>query len=255
MTACKTYFEANNIELSVIILVFNQSSTIKKILRDWTAFLDEEIKNYEIIVVNNGSTDGSGRIIDRMRKENPSIRAIHQLQTVTGVAVKRGYEASRGNYVVHIEPSGRFEPNDIIALLNFRKGNDLVIAKRTHRLDNIFSQVSSKLFSYFLKLLFKIEITEPNISFRIYDQAALRGAMLQLPAYSYHTDLLLSIIIHNSGGKIVEAPVPFRFSKIKITNSSGKFAAFVIGLYEIIKLRLTTFLNNIGVLTPKTLQN
>lgn len=243
--------DLTHIELSVVIPVFNQALTIEKTLRAWIQFLEEEVKYYEIIVVNDGSTDGSARIIDKLRKDHSSIRAIHQLRTGTGTAIKRGYDASRGRYVLHLEPSGQFEPSDLMALFNVRTGKDLVLIRRTHRFDSIFSRFSTKLFSYFLKILFKFDFSEPNISFRLYEQAALRSAMMQLPKHSYHTDLLLGIIIHNFAGKVVETTIPFRFAKSKVQYLKGKINAFIIGFYEVIKLKLECLLNNIGISLQK----
>src|SRR5262249_49409827 len=105
-------------ELSIVIPCYNEADAIENVVRDWCTFLGELVGevNYEILIVNDGSTDGTGRILDRIRKEQRCLRVIHQLNLGHDVAVRRGYDLARGRYVAQIDGNGRHEPTEFTAM-------------------------------------------------------------------------------------------------------------------------------------------
>src|SRR5439155_6811729 len=101
----------SNPELSLVIPCYNEADAIENVVRDWCVSLDELVGegNYEILIVNDGSTDGTGRILDRIRRERKCLRVIHQLNLGHDVAARRGYDLARGRFVAQIDGNGRFE--------------------------------------------------------------------------------------------------------------------------------------------------
>src|SRR5262249_8248265 len=99
-------------ELSVVMPCFNESPTIETTLREWESYFSELTPSFEIIVVNDGSKDGTGRILDRLRKEMKNLRVIHQLNLGHGRAARRGYEAARGKYVLELDCDGSAGPDE-----------------------------------------------------------------------------------------------------------------------------------------------
>ena len=74
-------------ELSVVVPCFNESNLIEGVLRQWIEMLVGEQIDFEMVVVNDGSSDGTGRILDNLRGEFAQVRVIHQLNFGHGRAV------------------------------------------------------------------------------------------------------------------------------------------------------------------------
>src|SRR5581483_9301809 len=108
----------------------NEAAHLEETLRAWETELNEQIKDFELLVINDGSKDGSGRLLDRLRKEMKNLRVIHQLNLGYERAIRRGYEASRGQYIAQVDLNGLYEPSDFLKLWENRRDQKLVLGKR-----------------------------------------------------------------------------------------------------------------------------
>jgi len=91
---------SGKVTFSVILECCNQSYLLENTLFHWHLFFRSQNIPYEIILINNGSTDGSSRILDKVRREIRNLRVIHQLRTLKSESLKRGASVARGKYVV-----------------------------------------------------------------------------------------------------------------------------------------------------------
>jgi len=114
-------------QLSIIIPCYNQSKNIERVIRQWHTYLRARIENFEIIVVNDGSSDGTSRIIDGLRGELRRIRVVHQLHVGSGRAIQRGCETARGQYLFQLDPSNPFETSDFMRMWEKRSQALLVL--------------------------------------------------------------------------------------------------------------------------------
>lgn len=199
------------VDLSILMPCFNEAESIEKVLREWQELLEEEAIAYEIIVVNDGSADGTGRILDRIRRDNKRIKVIHQLNSGAERAVRRGYELARGKWVLHAEASGRFEPLDFLRLWEKRDTAPFVMAYRTHRLDSLLRRTLSKLLRWQLRRSFALSLIDPNVSFRLVRRDIATVAMKEIPATAHSINLWMDVILCKMiGNAIPEVAVPYR---------------------------------------------
>lgn len=89
-----------NCKLSVIIPVYNMERSLEKCV---ASVLGQTMEGLELILVDDGSTDGSPAIVDRLAVENPNVRAVHQPNSKQGAARNRGIEAAAGEYVAFVD--------------------------------------------------------------------------------------------------------------------------------------------------------
>ncbi len=87
-------------QLSVVIPVYNEASIVESAGRELAAGLEARKLDYEIIFAENGSTDGTPEILERMTKENPRLKWFHSERPNYGSALKRGILEARGEWVV-----------------------------------------------------------------------------------------------------------------------------------------------------------
>jgi glycosyltransferase involved in cell wall biosynthesis len=201
-----------NPALSIVMPCYNEAEHIEETLKSWVNFIPEEIGSFEIIVVNDGSMDGTGRVLDKVRKELPCLRVIHQLNGGPQAAVKRGFESARGEYILQTESNGRFEPSDLAAFWEHRKEHALLIARRVRPFEGWLPQAYRKLVRGLVKTLFGAEWQEPHTPFRLILRSALEAQLVRLPRGFDQVNLGLTLLFHDADpASVAELPVPYRF--------------------------------------------
>lgn len=221
---------------------YNEADHIESTLRDWADYLSELVGQYEIIVVNDGSTDGTGRILDRLRRESTSLRVIHQLRAGHEKAVRRGYEVVRGAHILQVDPNGRYDPYDFFAMWEMRESYRLVIGRRTHRIDRLLSRYFSRFVGFLAHFLFKCPLAEPDLPFRLFQKDTLIAYLSQIPQTFESVNMALAILVQRDYPEsTAEIAVPFRFrrsrkGRFRMTMFIG-FAMHIIS--ELLRLRLS----------------
>lgn len=199
------------IDLSIIMPCFNEAENIEKVLREWKQILVEEQIAHEIIVVNDGSSDGTGRILDRVRREMKGIKVIHQLNSGASRATRRGYELCKGRYILHTEATLRFEPLDFLRLWERREECPAIVAYRTHRLDSLFHGLLTRCQRFLLKRVINLDLHDPSVPFRLIRRDIATAVLRQIPEQTQAFNLWLSVTLSQIIQRpLVEVAVPFR---------------------------------------------
>src|SRR3989344_1569266 len=116
----------NKPELSIIVPAYNEGKTIAGVLAGLKKELDGKL-NYEIIVVNDGSTDNSREILETI----PDIKLInHKINRGYGSSLKTGIEKSRYDWIVTFDSDGSHPPHQIMDLVKFCDEYDMVVGAR-----------------------------------------------------------------------------------------------------------------------------
>jgi glycosyltransferase involved in cell wall biosynthesis len=131
------------VTLSVIIPVYNEVGSIGPLLEDVERTLDGIPRASEIIVVDDGSSDGTDQRLEAHRQNSPYLRVL-RLQRNFGqtAAMAAGFHAARGDVLVTMDGDGQNDPTDIPALLaHLDEGYDIVSGWRKNRQDNVLSRI------------------------------------------------------------------------------------------------------------------
>ncbi len=207
-------------EISVVIPCYNEADAIENVVHDWSDALREMGETFEIIIINDGSTDGSGRILDKVRKDNKGLRVLHQLNLGHDVAVRRGYEMAKGRFILQIDGNGRYEPNEFQDLWARRSECRLVLGQRTHRLDGIAHRLLSGAMRRLLDWFFGTGLVDPNAPFRLMQRQTVAYCLRRVPASRTAVDLVLSIMIRQEfPNEVGEVPVPHRLRTLGLRRS------------------------------------
>lgn len=123
--------------LSVVIPVYNVSSYLRKCV---DSVLTQDLDNYEIILVDDGSLDSSTQICDDYASKYSQIRVIHQSNGGLSVARNTGINAARGEYICFIDSDDYWEPNVLGALMNQIKEENLDVLRFNYRKQKIIHE-------------------------------------------------------------------------------------------------------------------
>ncbi len=190
---------------------YNESPHVEGIIRKWLALLQAEVKSFEFIVVNDGSSDGTGRILDNLRREIPEMRVIHQLHLGHPHAIRRGYESVRGRYTLQVDSNDRYDTADFLRMWEQRENYFLILGYRTHRLETWTRQFFSRAMQRSIRFLFGTELKDANVSFRLFHSHALKAYLPEIPAGHQGVNLQLSLLVFSyHPERFGEIAVPYR---------------------------------------------
>lgn len=153
-------------DLSVIFPIYNEEKTIKNTLLEWKKSLDQLSINYEMIIAEDGSTDGTKKILFSLIRKNKK-------KFITNIIKeKRGYSEAvissgliaKGKFILSVDSDGQCDPKDFIKFWKKRNllNNTVIIGNRVNRKDFIMRFLMSKSFFIIHKILFPSKIKDPS---------------------------------------------------------------------------------------------
>ena len=193
--------------LTIIMPVYNEASTISQVIEDVYREAVVHIPGCELLITEDGSTDGTKEILRNLQKKIP-------LTLITGPR-RKGYtkafidsiRMANSELVLFCDSDGQHDPGDISALLRHRDGYDIVGGHKTRRRDPWYRVVISKIYNGMLSLLFKTKLRDANSGFKL-----IRGHVIDTiaPTLSEKRRCVMSEFIIRSvvaGYKFKEIPV------------------------------------------------
>ncbi len=169
----------DGIVYSVVVPVFNEESNIKDIVERVTPVLEKVDQPYEILFVDDGSSDNTPQLLREQSQVNPCVRAIRFTRNFgQEAAVQAAYLYARGEWIVQMDGDLQNPPEEIPKLLAHRdEGYDIVFGVRKGRHDPLFRKVASQTMRWTMRYLLHIELPKDISTFRL-----MRGATAKLLA-------------------------------------------------------------------------
>lgn len=190
--------------LSVVIPLLNEAENLALLHQKLTEALVPLDRSYEIIFINDGSTDSSASMLDRLFATDPAVRVIHfQRNFGKTAALTAGFRYSRGQIVITLDADLQDDPAEIPALLaKLEEGYDLVTAWRYQRQDPIDKTWPSRIFNWGVATFSGVRLHDFNCGFKVYR----RQVTEQIPLYSdFHR--FIPVLAAGRGFRIAELPI------------------------------------------------
>ncbi|MDH3403712.1 MAG: glycosyltransferase family 2 protein [Acidobacteriota bacterium] len=162
-------------EVSVLVPVLDEEGTVEELARQVASVLEEAGRAFEIVFVDDGSTDGTAERIRQARSADPRVRLVRLRRNFgKAAALCAGVEAARGAILVTMDGDLQDEPREIPHLLaKLEEGLDLVSGWKKERRDPIGKRWPSKLFNWTTRWLAQIELHDFNCGFKAYRREVL----------------------------------------------------------------------------------
>jgi glycosyltransferase involved in cell wall biosynthesis len=194
--------------------VYNEAECIEAVVRAWIAELARSCANsFSMIVVNDGSKDETGRILDRLATEDPRIRVVHQANAGHGAALLRGYNEavkSGSAYVFQVDSDDQFEPSDFARLWEKRAESKFILGYREVRHDALHRLIITRIMKTVLFFFFGAWIGDANIPYRLIETAYLGRLLEALPKSVFAPNIFLSVLASKEGQDLKSIPVSHR---------------------------------------------
>jgi glycosyltransferase involved in cell wall biosynthesis len=223
-------------ELSVIMPAKNEEEHIFGSIKEVGKVFDNYGLNYEIVVVDDGSSDGTYREASKAAAENDCIKVFRKEYGGKGSALEYGFNKCSGRLVTFLDADLDLHPRQIPLFIEYlkRSNADVVIGSKVHPLSKVsyplHRKILSRTYHAMVQILFDITLTDTQAGLKLFKREVLRDVLPSTSSKKYAFDLELLIKSHRRGFKIVEAPVELNWQRVK-----GR-----IGLADIVAIAFDT---------------
>ena len=221
-------------DISVVISLFNEEESLAELTQGISSVIEKMGASYEIIMVNDGSTDASWKMIKELSGKNNNIKGIcFRRNYGKSAALYCGIEAAQGDVVITMDADLQDDPNEIPELYRMIKeeGYDLVSGWKKKRLDNKFSKnLPSKIYNATARKVTGIKLHDMNCGLKAYRNEVVKNIEVYGEMHRYIPYLAKNAGFSNIGEKVVQHHVR-KFGKSKFG-----LDRFVNGYLDLISL-------------------
>lgn len=231
-------------ELSIVVPAYNESKSIADVLSGLKNELADKLI-YEIIVVNDGSSDDSRQILEAI----PDIKLInHKINRGYSSSLKTGIENSRYDWILTFDSDGSHPPHQIMDLIKFSDEYDLIvgarIGKKAH--DTFFRKIGRRIVAGFAQYISKAQIPDINSGFRLFKKELAKKFWHLFPeGFSFSTTLTVAAHV----GRYAVKYVPIESYKRQAGKSGIKPIQDLAGFLNIVT-RLAIYFKPLRVFVP-----
>ena len=221
-------------DLSIVISLYNEEESLRELVSWIESVMTRESHTYEIIMVDDGSTDGSWSVVRELSAKNPSIRGISFRRNYgKSAALYHGFAAAEGRVVVTMDADLQDSPEEIPEMYRMvtEEGWDIVSGWKKQRFDNkLTKNLPSKLYNWTARKVTGIRLHDMNCGLKAYRNEVVKNIEVYGEMHRY-----IPYLAKNAGfARITEKPV--QHQKRKYGVSKFGLERFVNGLLDLISL-------------------
>jgi len=197
--------------LSVVMPVYNEAATLDAMLR---RVLKDVPHDLELIVVDDGSNDGSGAIADACAAGDSRVRVIHQENAGKTAALRRGFEISRGEIVIVQDADSEYDPSEIDPVIQpILKGHaDVVygsrfLVRRAARVLYYYHYLANSFLTRLSNVLTNLNMTDVETGYKAFRGEIIRNMIIRSSGFGIEIEVTAKIA--KLGVKVYEVPISY----------------------------------------------
>ena len=220
----------NEVFISVIIPAYNEENRIGKTLVKIRDFLYSKGLSFEVIVVDDGSQDKTAEVVERFKPAISSLQIIKMpFNQGKGFAVKQGFLASQGEYVLFTDADLSTPIEELEAFLRYRKDFDIIIASRAVKGSQLIKrqplirEYLGRFFNVLVRLMLMPDFRDTQCGFKLFTRDVCRSIFENLHTKGFAFDLEVLARAKHNGLKVKEQPVKWlnnRYSKVSFLSAA-----------------------------------
>lgn len=177
--------------ISVFFPCYNEQANVTRVAEQAVRVLEGLDADYEVIIVDDGSTDETGRLADELAAGNDRIRVVHHDRNRGyGAALQSGFRAARKELVFYTDGDGQFDIGEMPALLPLMNEYDIVSCYRMNRQDNVVRKINGWLWTKVTGLVFSLKVRDVDCAFKLYRRTIFDRIKMESTGALIDTEIL-----------------------------------------------------------------
>ncbi|MBN1295914.1 glycosyltransferase family 2 protein [bacterium] len=192
--------------LSVFFPAHNEIESLPGIVKAAGDICRELVGDFEIIIVDDGSTDGTSELADRLESSEPGVRVVHHgMNRGYGGALRSGFLSAKKDLIFYTDADAQFDMAELRDVLPMIETADVVTCYRTGRCDPWHRSLNTWLFEKTVSLVFGLKIRDPDCAYKIYRREVIEQMELTSDGAMIDVEMLLQA--QRAGYRIVQRGV------------------------------------------------
>lgn len=159
--------------LTVVLPAHNEEGNIRNTVDNCVSYLEKNIGDYEVVVVNDGSSDRTREIVAEISSSNPNVVLVnHEINKGYGSALRSGFDKASKDYIFFMDSDGQFDINDLGRLTPHAGADTAVIGYREDRADSYIRSLNAWLYSLYIYIIFGLRVKDMDCAFKIFPRRA-----------------------------------------------------------------------------------
>ncbi|MBX7161056.1 MAG: glycosyltransferase family 2 protein [Acidimicrobiia bacterium] len=193
--------------VSAFFPCYNDAPTIGGLVKSVSAALDRLGVDYEVIVVDDGSSDDSVAVLRQVERENPRFRLVqHEVNRGYGAALRSGFAAATKDWVFYTDGDGQYDPSEVEVLVDRATvDTDVVQGWKLVRGDRWYRKVIGRAYHHAMRLLFQLRVRDTDCDFRLIRRSLLDRVELRHSSGVICVEMMRKF--RDAGAVFAEVPV------------------------------------------------
>jgi hypothetical protein len=192
--------------VSFVLPAFNEEENIEKAVADTVAVAERHCSVYEVIVVDDGSTDRTAELVSECMDRHSQVRLVrHASNQGYGQALRSGFAAAELDYVFATDADNQFDMNELPLLLGWADQADVVAGFRRVRQDPFIRRANAWAWNRLVRTLFCVPVRDVDCAFKLYRREALAAVDIETGGAMIATEIMVKLA--RRGAAIVEVGV------------------------------------------------
>lgn len=185
--------------------VYNEEDNVGELINEANNILSEITDDYEVIIVNDGSTDKTEKIVDDLAREGKALHIKHSINRGYGEALISGFKKAKKDLIFFTDGDLQFDISEIKKFIDRIEENSVVIGYRKNRQDNFVRKINTWFWKQLVKYMYGLNVKDIDCAFKLFKKEALNDINLGSSGAVVSTELLIKL--KNKGYKLIELPV------------------------------------------------
>jgi glycosyltransferase involved in cell wall biosynthesis len=192
--------------VSFVLPAYNEEPNIERAVEQIVSVAARFCVEYEVIVVDDGSGDGTARLVAEIAARNPRVRLVrHEFNRGYGEALRSGFGAARLDHIFFTDADNQFDVNEVAALLAWADDADVVAGYRKQRRDPPLRRLNAWGWNRLVRVLFCVPIRDVDCAFKLFRREALENIVIDSRGAMINTEIIVKLA--RAGNTVVEVGV------------------------------------------------
>lgn len=244
--------------LSILMPAYNETQGLKRTVQETVATLEQCGLEYEVLIVNDGSTDSTYEEALSLAAQNPKVKALgYNENKGRGYALKHGFQFAQGDLVLLLDADSDFPPSQIPRLLQYMRENnaDVVSGSKRHPQSELNYPLDRRFLSWgyqiLTKALFWMPLEDTLTGLKLFKHEVLRQVFPKAMADGFALNLELLLCAYKLGYSIVEAPIEIKYQSASHVNLRSAWRIFLDTMAIFYRMRILHYYDSEVAITSR----